>query len=367
VLRLALLPLLAAASTAAAQSLSVRDDVSVQATRSSPSNPSASYLSNRLELSIDAEEGVSARIGFAYTHDQALPSATGAVFGTSAADSVAVFVGADWEVNERLALIGDVALSPTSTQTLATSVQYSKSSAPLDAQLQSSTESVAFTVGLDVLLGQLGPGAGAGMVNGSLTVATFNITQRLTRLEQQNGAIVSGSELAKQCRSATEPALVRRCQVLVPALDGVPVTLRQVVIATGGVIPVAPSLDLSLQGELYVYNQDPNALGFFGQQGVARGVPGVALGAVPLAPLAMDVRPELRWHVGRWSVDGWYQFGLYFGGEGTSHALGAAATFRVNSIWRLTLSASATLDFLQASESTTTLSGWLSFGVRARF
>jgi hypothetical protein len=363
----ALLLVLAAASTAAAQSLSVRDDVSAQATRSSPANPQAGYVSNRFELDIDADEAVSAHIGLAYTHNNALPSTSGATFSTSSTDIFAVFVGADWEVTERLAVIGDVAVSPTSTQTLATSVQYSKSSAPLDAQLRSTTESLEVALGFDLLLGSLGPGGGAGLVDGSLTVTTYNIGQRLTRLEQQNGNIVSGSELAKQCRNATEPLLVRRCQILVPALDGVPVTLRQVVIATGGVIPAAPTLDLALHGELYVYNHDPNALGFFGQVGAARGVPGVALGAVPLAPLAMDVRPELRWHSGRWSVDGWYQLGVYFGGDGTSHALGGRATFRVNAMWRLSLSASATLDFLQTPESTRTLSGWLSFGVRARF
>ncbi len=124
-----------------------------------------------------------------------------------------------------------------------------------------------------------------------------------------------------QANCATTPTL-RRCSLLTPQDSA----LVQGVLSAGVLATLFDDTDLSFDFAWYLYDQDPNDVGYYTVAVASRSF-STGTGT-PVAPLTYRLKPQVTHRFGRLTGKLWYSYGLYQGLTGTVHSVGTRWQYR---------------------------------------
>ena len=262
-----------------------------------------------------------------YTRDLATSTAEFTVTGSN----VLLFgLGASWAPSENLVTMLDLTGSPPTTQLNTTTVTVNGRSA--DAVVNAQTWS----------LGGLWTGAwmSAGesnfesMVDVALGLTRFDVFQRMQ---------VGSSGRAQLLRAACNTAVYQKVP-LCRLLTGASTPLLQGRLGGGYTATLFGSTDVSLSATYYLYDKDPDEVGFFSLVALGRAELG---NGVPVLPLQVSLKPSIAHRFGPLTLRVAYQLGLYQNGNGSNHVFGGKLTWKTSRSLRLYLSLTGQFDTTQ--------------------
>jgi hypothetical protein len=345
--RWALLGVALAAPAAFAHDVSV--EVSGANTRTQTQVPRAGNAGAAVSGDVDLSDAWSLAFALAYTRD----FATRTDETKSAGSNILLLTaGAAFMPTDHLTFLGTVNLSPRTTQVSATSTTY------LDALGQPKIASVVLestnsSLGAS-LIGSYATAGDSGFesaVDLSASATHYDVFQ-----QQQVPNTVKGRALLAAC---DRPALASTtvCRLV----DGVSTPLSQVRLGAAYTATLAQRVDLGVDLAWFLYDKDPTSVGFFSLVALGRDVGS----GVPLAPYQFTAKPSVTLLLGPVRARLSYQYGLYTGGVGTSHAVGLKVSWKVTKDFKLTASVLGQADTasgaLAYSGTTATLGTFVAF------
>jgi hypothetical protein len=342
-----------------ARAHAIADDVTVGASQATAANPRAGYLAERLAVSLDLHRAWTLRVEGTWTYDAATAPSGDTHFGSQGGD-VFLFLGnLTWTPSERFWLALEASGSPPSTTATDTTVAFSATRTgaitDVDADLRSRSSSIgaALAAGFDTA-GESNAETALDLSAGFLHYETL---QRIVEVADRNGTVIPTSSLVTYCETHLCGKALRS------ALQAQQAMLNQVRIGANLTETIYQTTDLGLSAALYLYNEDPTQVGYFGVTSVGRSS---SFGSgMPIAPYRLTVSPDLAHRFGNLLCELGFLYGLYASDQG--YALGATIRFqyKFSPRWKLWLKASGERD--RDAENATTLSSSVSLGVRFTF
>jgi hypothetical protein len=340
-MRLAI-PLIAVGIAGAARADSVTNQILVSSTQATEANPRSTVFTDSLDATFNAGDDWTLGAGASLTLQGATPAATRSRFGESSGAVTLFSGGADWSASENLTLAATLEVSPKSTQYAGTTIPLLQQNGTVriaDAQLRSAT--AQFAAGLDISWDSAGRSDLEWSFGAGVQFSHYRIEQDVPTV-LLNGNVVSSAQAQQQASSycAANPQRQTLCRELLAALAGVDTPLDFERFTGEVTAALYRDTDVSLSGDFYVYNQDPNGT-FFGLAAAGRGL------GLPIAPLRYLVRPEVQHRFGDLSARIWLEGGEYVAGSGgTTAGVGVKLQYRFTKAWRawLTLSGHRDVD-----------------------
>jgi hypothetical protein len=326
-------------ATGASAANTVSDEVFVNVTQSSDTNPRSGNLGDALNASFELSPAWSLNAGALVTHEGGTPSASAGEFPSSA-DAVALLsLGLDYLLDDHWTFGANLSGSPFATAVANASFSAPNASGNTDhvnARVQSKTSELTGTVDASY------DTAGVSDLEWS-----FGAAVTFTHLDTDQA--ITGAHFASSPDKTTTPAELRaacnrggpRCipQVLT-ALGGVPANLDSQKFSANVIATISRDTDLRLSADVYHYDQDPAAVGFFD----IANAPYAGVG-IPIAPLQFLVRPEVTHRIGDLSLRLWVQAGKYESGTGDNTAgIGARVQYKFTRSFRMWLAVSGQRD-----------------------
>ena len=350
------------AVAAAARADSVTNQILVSSTHATEANPRSSVFTDFLNASFNAGEDWTLSAGASLTLQGKTPAATRSQFGESSSAVTFFTVAADWSVTDSFTVGASVDLSPKSTQFAGTTIHVVLPQpigrATADAQVRSETSQV--DAGVDVSWDSLGRSDLEWSFTGGLHVSHYDINQSIPRA-RANGTALTQAQIEQGTTNycASNPQLATYCRELLGTVSGIPTPLDFERLSAGATATLYGDTDVSLFGDVYLYNQDPTG-SFFGLAAAGRG-PGL-----PIAPLRFLLRPEVLHRFGDFSARLWLEGGEYVSGTGgTTAGVGLRLQYRFTKAWRAWLTLSGQRDVDAANN--ITRSGSLAAGAGYRW
>ena len=350
------------AVAAAARADSVTNQILVSSTHATEANPRSSVFTDFLNASFNAGEDWTLSAGASLTLQGKTPAATRSQFGESSSAVTFFTVAADWSVTDSFTVGASVDLSPKSTQFAGTTIHVVLPQpigrATADAQVRSETSQV--DAGVDVSWDSLGRSDLEWSFTGGLHVSHYDINQSIPRA-RANGTALTQAQIEQGTTNycASNPQLATYCRELLGTVSGIPTPLDFERLSAGATATLYRDTDVSLFGDVYLYNQDPTG-SFFGLAAAGRG-PGL-----PIAPLRFLLRPEVLHRFGDFSARLWLEGGEYVSGTGgTTAGVGLRLQYRFTKAWRAWLTLSGQRDVDAANN--ITRSGSLAAGAGYRW
>jgi hypothetical protein len=340
---------------ALANAHSILNETGVGTTQTSPTNPRSGYFYDLIDGTAELSKRVDLRLDVTLTHDASSPAGKGAVYGSSGGNIVLMAIGMDFEASRHVDLGADIDFSSKSFQLSDAPITFQISKA--DAQIRSAiqTYGAAFQFGYHT----------AGETDWETSVDSSLGWTHYSSLQQVNSvATAAGPETIQKILDACAAAkdLLAGCKQIQAAAGQQQAEVNQLRLALSVTETVGDDNDFILGGSVYLYNQDPNQIGYFSLASV--GLTSMGAG-VPLAPLQFTLKPEYVHRFGRFSVDVWYQFGEYASDLGTSQLLALKTQYRFSKQFSAYLLATGQRDL--DIQGTHTNSGTVALGLRFRF
>jgi hypothetical protein len=306
-MRSCLVVVLVLLSTVASAS-QVEVDLLGASTRPTADNPRSGALGVNLAGVATISEAVDLSAQLSYTRELATSSATTHSPGSNA---FAGKVGVDLSLGTHLTLSFGVEGGPAATSQSATTVTIT---APRTGKTTSN----------DVVLEATNTFYGVSLLGSWDTAGdsalewSFLLGGQVDRFvtEQQ---LKGNATLTSTCAAAPN---LRRCSLLTPQDSA----LVQGVLTAGVLATLFDDTDLSFDFAWYLYDQDPNDVGYY-TVGVASRSFSAGTG-VPVAPLAYRLKPQVAHRFGRLTGKLWYSYGRYQGLTGSVHAVGTRWQYR---------------------------------------
>ena len=320
---------LAASGSALANSLT--DEIGVGTTDTSRQNPRAGNLSNNLNARFDLADKWLLSAGLAMTLEGATAPPKGSRFGGSSSAVAAVSAGLEFDPSEHVSLALDVDVSPQSTQTSSSRLNYVDSTGkPADANAELSAASSNSSVSGSISYDSAGESnLEWGLILG-LTASHFASTQRITRIQAASGPVTSQQVIAS-CNANKNTCSRAEMQ----ALRAASYSLDSEKVSVGGSITAYTDTDLSMTLDYYAYNQDPTQAGYFSIANAGRTVVSGG-GGIAIAPLRYVVRPEIGHRFGDFSARVWGTRGQYVDQTGrATRSIGTKLQYRFTKAFRL--------------------------------
>jgi hypothetical protein len=328
-------------AAAAARADSVTDQLLVSSTQPTEVNPRANLVTDALNASFNVGEDWTLSAGASLTLQGRTPAANRTQFGESSSAVTLFSAGADWSLNDSLTLGATVEVSPKSTQFAGTPIALRQSNGrdvTADAQVRSATSQLA--AGLDVSWDSPGKSDLEWSFMGEVHFTHYDIDQSIPRARLANGTLLTEAQIQQQAAAycAANPQRQAYCAELLGTVSGVPTPLNFERFSAAATATVYRDTDVSLSGDLYLYDEDPKGT-FFGLAAAGRG-PGL-----PIAPLRYLLRPEVLQRLGDFSARLWLEGGEYVAGTGgTTAGIGVKAQYRFTKAWRAWLTISGQRD-----------------------
>jgi hypothetical protein len=332
---------LAASGSGSVRANSLTDEVGVGTTDTSRQNPRAGNFSNNLNARFDLSDQWILSAGLALTLEGATAPARGSRFGGSSSAVAAFSAGLEFDPSEHVSLGLDVDVSPQSTQTSSSRLDYVDSSnRPADANAElraaSSNSSVSGSISYD--------SAGDSNLEWGLslgvTASHFSSTQRITRIQTASGPVTS-----QQVIASCNANLGTCSRAEVQALRAASYSLDSEKVSVGGSITAYSDTDVSVTFDYYTYNQDPTQAGYFSIANAGRTVVSGG-GGIAIAPLRYVVRPEIGQRFGDFSARVWGTSGHYVDQTGrATRSIGTKLQYKFTKAFRLWGTASFQRDF----------------------
>jgi hypothetical protein len=331
----------------------VSDQFSAGAAPTNQEAPRTGFFSDRLIGTNELSENVGITYDATVTHDSGAP-AVGSGFPDRGGTVFRFGLGTDWQFSSHWALLARAVGSLPSVSLTAATVPFDTAAGiatTVDAEVRVHSWSAGGEVGveydsLELLKTQL---------IATLTVGAtdYDSTQRLRRLRQVNGTVVTLAQLQQRCRqkgcSAQIRSLLRRDQFAVVQSYG-----------AADLTAAGHWLEGGLAGTVYLYSQDPSDLGFFGVAAFGRGA--VMGDATTFAPLRWSARAHTLLRAGRWRVGLTGELDGYVAGLGTSVVETLKPSFDLTRSLRLWLVAALQHDWDEQGYAGTT--AWGAIGLR---
>jgi hypothetical protein len=315
---------LALAASTASWGHDASADVATSLTTTSSDNPRTGSVSAALTGSYDFNDAWNLGASLLYTRDLATKTPT-----TSSAGSNVFLLGlsAAWMPSAHWIFLLNGAFSPPTEQRSATTVT-SVTGTMADVIINSRTWSLgglltggwstagdsAFESSVDVLAG----------------VNEFNVFQQ---------AELGNTPVARALRATCETAAGRRTQVCA-LVNGTATPLLQGRLGLGYVATLFGHFDVGLEGSYYLYDRDPDEVGYFAPVLLGR----TSLGSgVPVLPMRFSLKPSLVYRFSKVTLRANYVFGQYTS-AGTNHAVTVKVTWKVTHAWRLSLAVTGQVD-----------------------
>jgi hypothetical protein len=344
-------------AAAAARAGSLTDEVVVNSTQASGSNPRTGSAGDLLRANFELTPRWGLTAGAMLTFE-GQTQGTAREFGTSSSTVSLFSLGADFLANEHWTLGATFSGSPQSTLLAGTSFtgpNPSGTQVAVDALVRSQTSEIAGT--LDAAYDTAGDSDLEWSFGGTVNFTHLGTSQTITEARFANTAQdVTPAQIKAICARNG-----KRCvQGLLTALDETPANLDSERFSATATATVRRDTDVTLSFDWYHYEEDPAEIGFFSL--VEAGHAGLG---VPIAPLQFLVKPEVQHRFGDLSLRLWVQAGRYEPGTGDNTAgIGLRAQYRFSKAFRIWLTASGQRDVDEAGEATRSGGLALGFGYR---
>jgi hypothetical protein len=321
----------------AAQASSLTDEVVVNSTQSTASNPRSGSLGDSLRANFELTPRWGLTAGAMLTLEGQTPG-TGNAFSTSASTVSLFSLGADFIPDDHWTFGATFTGSPESTLFAGTSFTGPNPKGvevPVNALVRSETSELSGA--LDFAYDTAGEEDLEWSFGGAVTFTHLSTDQKLTEARfADSGTNVSPAQIQMIC-ARSGPRCVRGLQT---ALDETPADLDSQRLSATATATIQHDTDVTLSFDYYLYDQDPAEIGFFSL--VEAGHAGLG---VPIAPLHYLVKPEVQHRFGDFSLRLWLQAGRYEQGTGeTTAGVGLRAQYRFSKAFRLWVTASGQRD-----------------------
>lgn len=360
---------------------SVSNEVGVQTTQTTASNPRSGSVADLLKANIDVTDDLVFRGALGFTYEFATPVPTGGAFAGTDASIFAVSAGLDYDVTEALTLSIDGVYSPPSSQSVNSEITLSApdgGTVNRNGLLTTVASSYGLDVSADYTIGDPFTDKVAWTLDADVGWLALSVDQTLEKLENTQGTASENiARIQEVCETTKVPAQVRQCRALKPLLSNGTDTLDEFRLAAGGTLSLHADTDFGLQAAYYLYSKDPTEFGYYSALTSGRtALHNFSLGSsVPLAPYLFTARGDAHQRVGPFTFGLWYQFGIYASDLGTSQTVGGRVEWRIDTQWKVWLTGSVQVDLQPpdalglplASGTQSILSGAFAAGVRARF
>jgi hypothetical protein len=293
----------------AARASNVSNEVTVNTTQPTETNPRSGSMGDAFNLSLDATEHLALNFGAMVTTQNSSPSP---LPNESASGVVGLAtIGLDWEMSDNWTLGVTGELSPES-KTFA--------DAPIGigtAHIRSKASEVA--AALDLSYDSAGESALEWSFTGGLTYTDYSVDQTIPLVTDFSGRTLTAAQVRTGINdycTTGKGKNVKNCGKLVlREISAVPFHLRSVEFSAGATAVVWTDTDLTVAADVYVYPQDATQAAYASLIFNGRGGAGV-----PVAPLQFMIRPDVVHRFGDFSAKLWVQAGQYVKGAGQSTA-----------------------------------------------
>ena len=345
-------------TAAAARASNVKNEVVVNSTQATDTNPRSGSVGDSLSLSIDLSDAVSFDLGAMLTSQSNSPSELPNQTGDAA---VALLSGGvDWEITENWALSPHGEWSPTNTNFADAPVQLLAGAGT--AHIRSVSSEIA--AGLDVSFDSSGDSDLEWSIGGGLTFTHWNIDQSVPRVTNAAGKVVTAAQVRSEVSTfcSNHPALKNCGKRVLKELAAAPFDLDSEQLSLSATAIVSHDTDLTLSADYYNYDQDPSQTGYASLIFSGRGGAGV-----PVAPLRFTVRPEVVHRFGAFSASLFLQAGKYVPGTGgdTTASIGTKLQYKFSKAFRMSMRIIAQRDVDDTDQATK--SGTIALGGQYRF
>jgi hypothetical protein len=299
-------------------------EVGTATTVSSPDNPRSGSVSVAAAGAWDASDAWSVFGSAQYTRD--LATSTGE-FSATGSNVFFFTLGTSWAPSEHLLTMLNLAGSPPTRQVNTTAVTVNNRTA--DVAVEAETWSVG------------GLWSGAWMSAGDTSFeSAVDVTLGVTRYDVFQKMQLGTSTRAQAVRAACASLNYQRTS-LCRLLSGASTPLLQGRLGAGYTATLFDATDLSVSATYYLYDKDPDEVGFFSLVALGRAELG---SGVPVLPLQLSVKPTIVQRLGAWTLRVAYQLGLYQSGDGLNHSFTGKLTWKTSRALRLFLSLTGQFD-----------------------
>ncbi len=302
----------------------VSADLASSLTTSSSDNPRTGSVSAALAGSYDLSDAWNLGASLLYTRDLATKTAT-----TSSAGSNVFLLGLSgaWMPSAHWLFLLNAAFSPPTEQRSATTVT-AVNGTMADVVIDSRTWS----------LGGLLTGAWSS-AGDSAFESTIDVLAGATELNVFQQAELGTTPAARALRTTCETAAGRRTQ-LCALVNGTETPLLQGRFGAGYVATLWTRFDVGLEGSYFVYDRDPEEVGYFAPVLLGR----TSLGSgVPVLPTRFSLKPSLVYRFNKVTLKASYVFSQYTS-PGSNHVVTAKVTWKLTHALRLSLAVTAQVD-----------------------
>jgi hypothetical protein len=323
----------------------------------SASSPVGGSSGASLTGSYDLTEELSIDAGFGIARPVASPPTQGVPDKTSGGTVVNLSLGSSWFYGDHWFFMGAASLSPKSTSLDSTTVsmQDGKTTQDVPALIKADSASTGLLLSTSY--------ATDGESNAETEVAlTFGGTHLSTTQKLQDLGTVDLQKLKDFCKAGGKGSKV--CKRNAALFNASTELLNMMSVGVLVTETLFGKTDVLLGGSYYLYDRDPNEVGYFTVATAGKGIKpggnerGASFGTgIAIAPSLWASTLGVAHKFGdlRLTVIGGY--GSYVDDGGNSRSVTLKAAYKINAVWRVLASASAQGDVDEAGAGTTSYSG----------
>jgi hypothetical protein len=312
---------------AAARASNVSNEITVNSTQATDTNPRSGSVGDSLSGSIDLSDLFTLNLGATLTTQNSAPSPIPNESGSAAVPLLNL--GLDWTPTESITIGLSGEWSPQVT---------SFADAPLALATTTGTAHIRSLSseaggGLDLSYDTSGDSALEWSFSGGVHFTHWNIDQTIPRVTTANGTDLAPPQVVNEINTycSRHPAL-KNCGTKVKReLTATPFVLNSIEYSAGATAIVLTDTDLTLSADIYDYAQDPKQEAYASLIFNGRGGAGV-----PVAPLRYMIKPEVAHRFGDFSVKAWVQAGEYVQNTGgTTSGAGIKLQYKFSKSFRM--------------------------------
>ena len=309
----------------------VSNEIIVNSAQSSQSASRAGVFTDSLFGSYALDEDWTILASASVTLLGGTDTANSAGFDHSDSPLTRFSAGAERSIADRWTIGLTFDVSPASTQ-------FSVASVPGTGALGEIRSEVSqFGAGVDVYWDSFGTSDLEWSFGGGIDFSHSSIVESIPRVVTASGQPLTPAQFAQQY-CASRPRARNCARILLDALSGTQRTLDFERLSGGVTATLFRDTELSLIGDYYVYNQDPDVLDY--RTATLAGGAGF-----PIAPLQFLVRPEILHRFGDLSARLWFEAGSYVPGTGQSTTgLGLRLQYKLSKAFRAWVSGAGRRD-----------------------
>jgi hypothetical protein len=281
---------------------SLSNEVIVNNTQATETNPRSGSVGDALAGSVDLSDNFSLDFGGTLTSANSSPSPLPNQSGSAA---VALLnLGVEWMPTDSITLAVSGEWSPQTTTFADTPLALTTQIGT--AHIRSLSDEIG--IGADLSFDTTGTSALEWSFTGGLHFTHWDIDQNIPRVTDAKGALLTNTQVRNEVSTyCSRHPLLQNCgKRVLRSLAATPFVLNSTEFSGSATAILFADTDLTMSADVYEYAQDPGQEAYASLIFNGRGGAGV-----PVAPLRYLVKPEIAHRFGDFSVRAWVQAGEY--------------------------------------------------------